>query len=764
MGGSMAHPGKRAVQAVAMVFMLVVLLAPLTSPSAQAVTLQDPLVVEGDAGFEDAGFSGSGTPTDPYVLSDLRVNATSELHGIFIANTTKHFRLVNCMVHDAFSPQRDPLNISASGSGIILVNVTNAEVSGYLSDYNVRGVTVVGGGNITISNSRFSNNIEAAVHLTSTKDVTIRNCLMERGETGKDGALLESCHDVSVLNNTVGDGTTGVRLLSSHSNLIDGNQISAPSGNGISVAGVPDGKANVVSGNNVRKAGSAGILVSIGEGQEVLGNEISECLYGVRLDSPGNTVSGNLLHNNTQGISISTGADWNTVSENTVLDGDIGVLVSPSQGNTVENNTILRMARSNASAGVYLGIGKVEDALILNNTVSQCSAGLRAASTASGTITGLVMSGNEVNGSSREGLTLLYVEDGRVEDNTITGSGGNGVAVTNCHNLTLEGNRVFQGWQYGLRMQGTEDSLVRGNVFLSNLQEGIYLSSGSGNVIEGNALVFNKGSGRQYSPLRSQAYCGAEGNAWYSGTGNLWADWLSPDSNEDGIVDLPYNISGGCQDLYPLSGIPGLIIPEDIVPPAVLNWTPTGDSVAQDSRVSVTFSEDMDEDSVQATVNGEPVDLLWNDRSMVLDVVLEFDVGYEVTVSGSDLAGNNMSEFRWEFHTEGPEATVSGRVVGPGSISLAGVRVIAGAQVTNTSADGTFSLVMEPGDHTVWFELSGYRNGTLAIIISPGQDMDVGDVIMVEEEGSADVPYWPLAIAAAVAITALVVWSWKRRK
>ncbi len=245
------------------------------------------------------------------------------------------------------------------------------------------------------------------------------------------------------------------------------------------------------------------------------------------------------------------------------------MLVSPSQGNTVENNTILRMARSNASAEVYLGIGKVEDALILSNTVSQCSAGLRAASAAPGTITGLVMSGNEVNGSSREGLTLLYVEDGRVEDNTITGSGGNGVAVTNCHNLTLEGNRVFQGWQYGLRMQGTEDSLVRGNVFLSNLQEGIYLSSGSGNVIEGNALVFNKGSGRQYSPLRSQAYCGAEGNAWYSGTGNLWADWLSPDSNEDGIVDLPYNISGGCQDLYPLSGIPGLIIPEDIGPPAI---------------------------------------------------------------------------------------------------------------------------------------------------------------------------------------------------
>jgi parallel beta-helix repeat protein len=44
-------------------------------------------------------------------------------------------------------------------------------------------------------------------------------------------------------------------------------------------------------------------------------------------------------------------------------------------------------------------------------------------------------------------------------------------------------------------------------------------------------------------------------NHWNSSTkGNFWSDWTSPDNNLDGIVDIPYNISGnaGTKDFYPI--------------------------------------------------------------------------------------------------------------------------------------------------------------------------------------------------------------------
>jgi hypothetical protein len=49
------------------------------------------------------------------------------------------------------------------------------------------------------------------------------------------------------------------------------------------------------------------------------------------------------------------------------------------------------------------------------------------------------------------------------------------------------------------------------------------------------------------------------------GYGNYWSDWIGPDDNGDGIVDISYNLTGsaGAKDYYPLSG--GYGIPEPSV-------------------------------------------------------------------------------------------------------------------------------------------------------------------------------------------------------
>jgi nitrous oxidase accessory protein NosD len=72
------------------------------------------------------------------------------------------------------------------------------------------------------------------------------------------------------------------------------------------------------------------------------------------------------------------------------------------------------------------------------------------------------------------------------------------------------------------------------------------------------------GSGDIYSPNFIQAYDGGAGNMWNASYGgNYWADWTTPDSNGDGIVDLPYWIDGpaAAKDFLPLTESPQ-VIPE----------------------------------------------------------------------------------------------------------------------------------------------------------------------------------------------------------
>jgi len=767
MVGTMAVRRRAVLQVIAIASMFVLLLIPISSENAGGTFTNDPLVVEGDSGFLAAGFTGTGTPSDPYILSGLSVDATNELHGIYIANTTKHFRIVDCTVHDAYSPQRDVLNISASGSGIILVNVSNGEIAGFLSDYNVRGVTVVNSRNISITTSQFSNNIEAGVYFYGCAEggCSVSACTFERGETGKDGVLVEDSCGTSILDNEINDGVTGIRLVASSAacseNVVEGNQLQGQT-NGIVLEGEVQTTGNMLRDNIVSNATEAGIYVGWGTLEQITENTVSGCLYGVRLGWGGNTVAGNVLTNNTRGLSLDQGADANSIRDNLIMDGEVGVLIAPSQGNMVHNNTIVRMNRSNASVGVYLGVGQVTNASVTNNSISDCSVGVRAATTYSQTITGLSVVGNNISSSDQEGLYLLYVSYSQVRNNSISANEGSGGMIYHCRNMEVAGNDIGWNQEYGLRMQGTDDSLLVENVLCCNYLEGIYLDSGSGNVIHGNALVFNKDSGRQYSALRSQAYCGEEGNQWALSTGNLWSDWLSPDNDEDGVVDLPYNITGGFQDPYPLTNISGLIIPEDIVPPTVREWTPQGTSAQLDSEVRVTFSEDMKTGSVEALINNVTVDGTWDDRSLVLGIELEFETEYTVRITGQDLAGNIMIEFQWTFRTEGPNATVDGRVLDEDGGPLSGALVVCGDETALTDEHGLFSLVLTPGNHTLRVSMEGFEKLEMDVQVLPGQDVELEDMVLIREESASS--YYLLAIVGGAAIMGAVLLLWRRSR
>ena len=338
-----------------------------------------------------------------------------------------------------------------------------------------------------------------------------------------------------------------------------------------------------------------------------------------------------------------------------------------------------------------------------------------------------------------------------------------------CRDILLEGNNISGNRGAGLYIRDADDVEATGNLFFGNVREGVYLERGSGSSIHGNALLFNKDSGRQYSPLRPQAYCGEAGNNWSLDTGNLWADWLSPDLNDDGIVDLPYNISGGFQDPFPLTSIPGLEIPADITPPEIISYAPQGLNAEQGDSITITFSEDMNASTVVVMVNDVTQNGTWNDRTFELDIGLDFETDYIVTVNGQDLSGNNMTEFSWTFRTEGPNATVSGRVIDEDGNPLAGVRVVLDGVGAVTGDDGRFSLEVAPGNYSFEFWKDDYTAHTLSIHVLPGEDQDIGDMEMVygREGGIVLTPSFfemLLLVLAIVIVAGIVVIYLRRRK
>lgn len=769
--------GSRVFIAVVVVLLSALLTVPTLAPGSEGLTYKfDPIVVEGNGGFSAAGFTGNGTAESPYVLRDVNLNASLELHGIRISNTTAHFRIEGCTVHDAYSPDRDPLNLSASGSGILLINVTNAVIEDYLADFNVRGITVVSSSNVLVNNSRFYNNIEAGVHLVDCLDggVTVSNSTFTIG-TGDDGLLLERCQSVKVINNMISGGENGIVVRAGGSglggHLLAENDITGPAQNGISLGGSSMTTGDTVVNNTVSGAGSSGVLISLGNLEIVSGNHISGCSQGIEVDWNDNQITSNLLSNNTRGVLIGNGADTNLISGNTIADGAFGILVGPSHGNQVLGNDITRMIKTDSSVGIYLGIGEVVDTLIEGNEITGCNVGFRAATVAGQEISGLTMANNSISDSAKEGAYLLYTVDSSLSNNSFASGLGNGIYLgAGCHDLVLEGNNVSDNEGAGIFLRGADDNAMTGNLLVSNLQEGVYIEASTGNLVHGNALLFNKDSGRQYSPLRPQAFCGVEGNNWSLGAGNLWADWLSPDQDDDGIVDAPYNLSGGYQDPYPLTSISGLEIPADITPPEVVAYSPQGLDAEQGDAISVTFSEDMNTSSLMVMVNDIQTNGTWNDRTFVLGVSLEFEMEYAVTVTGQDLSGNDMPELIWSFRVEDRNATITGRVIDEDGNPLEGVVVMVGGARTNTTVDGHFSLEVPPGNYSFDFLKDEYTARPLNIVVLPGEDSDVGEIEMVYDDGGASSGLLSLNGNVVIAVIILIAaglggfWFWRRKK
>ncbi|MHA2423246.1 MAG: right-handed parallel beta-helix repeat-containing protein [Candidatus Thorarchaeota archaeon] len=218
------------------------------------------------------------------------------------------------------------------------------------------------------------------------------------------------------------------------------------------------------------------------------------------------------------------GANDTIITRNTIYDSswDAVYVESKSHRNTISNNLFY----NNHEAGVAI-IDSSSENEVLHNEIFDCGYGVVVGDKSNSCI----IEENYIHDCVWGGI-LSGSEYHSIEQNHINRTSGSAIRIKGFNN-TIRGNLVADNPDDGCILSvESGNTTVCNNVFLNSSGYGLKVLSNS-NIIVENDFVEN----------------GASTQALDDGTNNIfnenhWSDWISPDSDSNQIVDIPYDIGG----------------------------------------------------------------------------------------------------------------------------------------------------------------------------------------------------------------------------
>lgn len=267
------------------------------------------------------------------------------------------------------------------------------------------------------------------------------------------------------------------------------------------------------------------------------GNGIHDAGIELR-NNNNNMISNNNVSNNpNMGIYVTVSSD-NIISNNSCFNNSRGIVITSSDGNTVENNT----CNSNSNRGIEIYNNWGGNNMVINNKCFNNTIGVRV----SASYDTLVLK-NICNANSNVGIELYTSSyNNTISNNTCNKNSVYGIYLhSSPHNNTIS-NNIINNNQKGIFMTDSNDNTIRNNIINSNSQFGINLTSSYSNTIYHNNFINNS--------IHAQDKSANFWNLSSPGGGNYFDNWTTPDMDQDGFVDSPFNISGGInKDYLPLA-------------------------------------------------------------------------------------------------------------------------------------------------------------------------------------------------------------------
>jgi parallel beta-helix repeat protein len=282
--------------------------------------------------------------------------------------------------------------------------------------------------------------------------------------------------------------------------------------------------------NEIRNHGD-GINLVTSTNVQIIDNTLTKIITGaIDFYSSGDClISGNIIskiysHNSHDGSGIYFQSSWNnTISTNTINTSEgAGIRLHNSNTITICNNDVSKNNRS----GIFLK--STTSSLILNNEISS----------------------NNQSGIVCQSSWETPISQNTISSNTITNNGEDGIHLLYSMNDTLNNNIVTENCKEGISFVSSEGNTLTNNTIANNSWYGIAFSSSSHyNRVQSNNFTGNNPDGK------SQAIDNGTHNTFEY---NFWDDWSIPDTNADGLVDVPYLIDGETNnfDWYPIARLP----------------------------------------------------------------------------------------------------------------------------------------------------------------------------------------------------------------
>lgn len=302
---------------------------------------------------------------------------------------------------------------------------------------------------------------------------------------------------------------------------------------------------------------NAGIILNTVINGKLINNTCSSNMYGISIyKTDGIIIQNNIIKNNDYGLAIVEGnfnefmnnsltlivvgdiytfqADNNIIKENTFKNGRMGIFFDGDSSNNIIKSNKIQIYTENA---IEITPSNNNNNKISENVITQVRNGI------------LLRGGNRYN---------------NISYNNISHSLSNGILLKGVdsatdNNLILR-NRIFNSSGYGISLvKNCIFNIINDNEIINNSQVGIRIADSDcrENMIYKNSFITNN---KHALDLGSSTY-------WNdTEIGNFWDNYTGYDFNDDGIGDIPYNISMSPlrQDMLPIWDDGDDPIPQDL--------------------------------------------------------------------------------------------------------------------------------------------------------------------------------------------------------
>jgi len=499
----------------------------------------------------------------------------------------------NTIINNALYNNSDGITIRNSNNNTISIN--------NVSNNNKVGIVVQSSEEIIITDNIVNNNSDRGIYLTNCNDSIIVNNTANynyysgfRLDKGKNNILYENTANYNIeigimlwnnsTNNSVLENELrfnqayGMLLWQSDNNTIKGNKLKNNTQQGISLS-VSD--YNIITGNIVNNTSLNGFGVFIYNSTKntIKENTVSNNLGdGIYLENSfNNTIEGNNATNNKgDGIYITSGSNNNTIKENTLDLNNQGINFYSNTNNVVKSNTInnstyvgIRLINCNFTRIIEnvvnyniesgIDLSASYNNLISENTFYYNLAGINIENSNQNTI-----KDNKLLNNSRQGIRIIqsnfseisgnvveyngwsgmnpygiFVREGiniTIAENLINDNDDDGIRLRDCENTSIYENSITYNGNFGIRLREINYSIIFKNRIENNIQYGIGITTADSQY---NLFYFNFFIGNGQHAVDN----GLLNNWNNTDIGNYWDNYSGVDGNNDGIGDIPHNIT-----------------------------------------------------------------------------------------------------------------------------------------------------------------------------------------------------------------------------